>query len=125
MTFWRVVFALAAAFNFAVAAIMLTGPMSLAASTGQGPSADQFYLQTSGVMIAVFGLGYAMAARDPIRNRPIIWLGLIGKAAMPILSGLYVRAGLMPLSTFYVSLGDLVFVILFALFLARTRRISP
>ena len=121
MMFWRAVFALAAVFNLAVGVSLAAAPDMAYAQSAQGPAADYFYARTAGLLIAVFGIGYAMVAIAPARNRSIVWLGLIGKACMPVLAWSYVQAGLVAITAFYLSLGDLAFVILFALFLWRTK----
>ena len=40
--------------------------------------------QCIGMMVGVFGVGYAIAARDPIRYWPIVLVGLLGKILGPI-----------------------------------------
>jgi hypothetical protein len=121
MSFWRIVFALAAVFNLAIGVSLAAAPDMIYAQGGQEPAADYFYARTAGLLIAVFGIGYAMVAVQPARNRAIVWLGVIGKACMPVLSWSYVQAGLVGITSFYLSLGDLMFVILFAVFLWRTK----
>lgn len=39
--------------------------------------------QCIGVVLGVFGLGYAIAASDPARHWPIVFLGLVGKILAP------------------------------------------
>jgi hypothetical protein len=40
--------------------------------------------QCVGMMVGVFGVAYAIAARDPIRYWPIVLVGLLGKILGPI-----------------------------------------
>jgi hypothetical protein len=72
----------------------------------------------------VFGVGYAIVARDPIGNRGILWIGAIGKLGAVVLAVLQYQQGLLPLNTLALGGGDLVFVLLFTLFLWRGPRPS-
>ncbi len=40
--------------------------------------------QCVGMIVGVYGLGYAIAARDPLRHWPIVFVGLAGKLFGPI-----------------------------------------
>ncbi len=40
--------------------------------------------QCIGMIVGVYGIGYAIAARDPIRHWPIVFVGLLGKILGPI-----------------------------------------
>jgi hypothetical protein len=75
-----------------------------------------------GLMIAVFGVGYAMVSAAPAKNRGIVWIGVIGKIGAAVLAAVQFNAGVIPFSTFLLGMGDLVFVALFALFLWRGPR---
>jgi hypothetical protein len=120
MTFWRIVFAAAAFFNLAVGLPLLLAPQRVAAALVNTPPPDFMLAQICGVLISVFGVGYAMVARDPAGGRPIAWLGVIGKLPIPVILWFYVRADLVPVRTLLLSLGDLGFAVLFVLFLWRT-----
>lgn len=117
---WRIVFGVAAAFNFAVGGSLLLATERVAQ---QMPGAHDLYdLQFAGLMIAVFGVGYAMVARDPAGNRGIVWIGALGKLGVVALSTMYLLADAFPMRTYALALGDLLFVALFALFLWRGPR---
>lgn len=119
---WRVLFALAALYNLAVGGTMLAAPGALAPQLGVEGSGAPFALMMSGLLIAMFGIGYALVARDPPGNRGIVWIGMIGKIGAAVLGTLQYQAGIVPFSTFMLGMGDLVFVALFALFLWRGPR---
>lgn len=114
---WRVLFALAAFYNWAVGGTMLAAPGALAPQLSIEGAGAPFALQMTGLLIAVFGLGYAMVARNPAGNRGIIWIGMIGKIGAAVLGTIQYQAGIVPFTTFALGMGDLVFVALFALFL--------
>jgi len=40
--------------------------------------------QCVGMIVGVYGVGYALAARDPLRHWPIVLVGLLGKILGPI-----------------------------------------
>jgi len=122
MRVWKLVFALAALFNFAVGLPLLLAPVAFYTLLGQPVPTDLLSVQTSALLISVFGVGYAMVARDPVANRPIVWLGLLGKAPLPVMVWLQVQAGKASMDAFTLTLGDLVFAVLFLAFLLRTRR---
>ena len=119
---WRAMFAVAAVFNFAVGLPFLLQPEIIFSAVGQPVPTDVMFVRLAGALIATFGLGYAMVSYDPYANRPIVWLGVIGKFPMPVILWFYLQAGLIPVSSFAVTLGDAVFVVLFGLFLLTTTR---
>ena len=117
LTGWRIAFALAALFNFAVgAAVLARAPFLPAPAPEQSLTYD-----TAALLIITFGIGYAMVARNPLAQRGLALLGVIGKLQMPVLTGVHVLRGDAPLATFLLSIGDLVFAALFIAFLLRTR----
>ncbi len=40
--------------------------------------------QCIGMIVGVYGVGYAIAARDPLRQWPIVLVGLLGKIFEPV-----------------------------------------
>lgn len=121
MVFWRIIFAVAAAFNLAVGAIILLQPGSLSATPFSGTPQEALLIQSCGWLIAVFGLGYLLVAVAPLANRGIALLGVVGKAAMPVIAYPFYAAGQVPFESYALTLGDLAFVVLFAVFLIRTQ----
>lgn len=122
MRIWTVIFAVAALFNFAVGLPMLLAPEAMLASLGQPAPDDLLMTRLASLLIVVLGIGYAMVARDPAANRPILWLGVIGKAPIPLLVWLSGGAAALSSTAFLLSLGDLAFAALFLLFLLTHRR---
>jgi len=121
MNFWKVVFALAAAFNLAIGLSALFAPEFLFALLGPPPLPYFLFVRIMGALVAIFGIGYAMVAAQPQQNRGIVWLGAIGKPVTPVILWLYVRAGLIPMTVFWPGVGDLMFAALFAIYLVRTK----
>ncbi len=122
MRIWTVIFVVAALFNFAVGLPMLLAPEAMLASLGQPVPDDLLMTRLGSLLIVVLGIGYAMVARDPVANRPILWLGVIGKAPIPLLVWLSGGAAALSSSAFLLSLGDLAFATLFLLYLLTHRR---
>lgn len=122
MRIWTVIFALAALFNFAVGLPMLLAPEAMLASLGQPVPEDVLMTRLASLLIVVLGIGYAMVARDPVANRPILWLGAMGKAPIPLLVWQSGGAAALSSSAFLLSLGDLAFAVLFLTYLATHRR---
>jgi hypothetical protein len=121
--FWKLVFWVAALFNFAVGLPMLVAPEALLADIGQPVPADLLMTRLAALLIVVLGIGYGMVARDPVANRPILWLGILGKAPIPLLVWLTGGAAALASSAFLLSLGDLAFATLFLAYLLTHRRV--
>lgn len=122
MRIWTVIFVVAALFNFAVGLPMLVAPETMLAGLGQPVPDDLLMTRLASLLIVVLGIGYAMVARDPVANRPILWLGVIGKAPIPLLVWQSGGAAALSSSAFLLSLGDLAFATLFLLYLMTHRR---
>lgn len=122
MRIWTVIFALAAVVNFAVGLPILLAPEAMLASLGQPVPDDLLMTRLASLLIVVLGIGYVMVARDPAANRPILWLGVIGKAPIPLLVWQSGGAAVLSSSAFILSLGDLAFAALFLLYLLTHRR---
>ena len=117
MNLWRGLFAFAALWNLAVGGPMLAAAAQVAERLGISGAAGPFAVAMAGLLIAVFGVGYAMVAVAPAQNRGIVWIGLIGKVGAATLGALQFVAGIIPASTFALGMGDLAFAAAFAAFL--------
>ncbi len=122
LTFWRGLFAFAAFYNLAVGGAMLAAPARIAAQLGVSGTGAAYAMLMVGLMIAVFGVGYAIVSAAPAKNRGIVWMGAIGKIGAAALAAVQFNAGVIPFNTFLLGMGDLVFVAMFALFLWRGPR---
>lgn len=82
-----------------------------------------------GMIVGVYGVGYAIAARDPIRHWPIVLVGLLGKILGPIgFLGAALRGDLPWTMGFTILTNDLAWWIPFAAILwhaARSASPSP
>ena len=80
----KITLAVAAVYNivFGAWAVLLPGSAFELAGLDQ-PNYPEIW-QCVGMIVGVYGIGYAIAARDPIRHWPIVFVGLLGKILGPI-----------------------------------------
>jgi hypothetical protein len=119
----RWLFGAAAAANLGVAAAMSLGQPWFVAMLDLDPitGTNVVLVDLAAVLIAGFGYGYARIAIDPVRYRPLIGVGALGKlaAVATVLAGALAIPHLWRL--FALIAGDLVFAALFCDYLRRTR----
>jgi len=120
--FYRVFFALAAAYNVAFAAWAILWPRAFFDLFAMDAPRYPAIWQCLGMVVGVYGLGYAYAAWRLDRALPFIALGLLGKTLGPIGWVATVR-GEWPIRTFTLILfNDLVWWVPFGLFLLEGTR---
>lgn len=80
----KVTLAVAAVYNILFGAWVVLFPTSAFDLAGlDQPNYPELW-QCIGMIVGVYGIGYAIAARDPIRHWPIVLVGLLGKIFGPI-----------------------------------------
>lgn len=85
----------AAAYNVAWGGLAVLAPGMTLRWIGL-PDATEAFWQCIGMIIGVYGVGYAIAAFDPMRHWPIVFVGLLGKVFGPIGFGQGLLAGDLP-----------------------------
>lgn len=115
--FWRGLFGFAALWNLAVGGAMLAARARVAEQLQISGAGGPFAISMAGLLIAVFGVGYALVSAAPTKHRGIVWLGIISKVGAAALAALQFSAGAIPFNTFALGMSDLVFAAFFALFL--------
>jgi hypothetical protein len=120
-------FGLGAAWNLLIGLSIIFAPaISLNLLYGHQPSADDPLLmmldRDFAFCVLLFGVGYAIVARDPSRNHGLIWLGIIGKLGVVATLGQRWLTGVATAWVLPAAAGDLVFAALFAWFLWRSNR---
>jgi len=113
----------AAIYNIAWGALVIAFPNLIFDWTGIArPTYPQIW-QCVGMIVGVYGLGYAAAASNPIAHWPIVMVGLLGKIFGPVGFLGAVAQGHLPLA-FGVTIltNDLVWWAPFALILIHARR---
>lgn len=121
--FYRIVFCLAALYNFGFAIWTAAWPHSFFSLFHIPPINHPAIWQCLGMVIGVYGAGYAWAAVNLDRAKPIIALGLAGKILGPIGWVAIVASGDWPVRTLIlIAFNDLVWWLPFSLFLLEGTR---
>lgn len=71
------------------------------------------------LLVACFGVIYALIARAPARLAPVLWAGVLGKLGVLIIMGMAVLDGRQPVAVIPVLAGDALFTLAFIAFLRR------
>ncbi len=74
----------AAAYNLAWGAGVILFPNMMFQFAGMDLPRYPEIWQCVGMIVGVYGVGYALAARDPARHWPLVLVGLLGKILGPI-----------------------------------------
>ena len=80
----RQVLLLAAVYNIAWGGFAVFFPLAPFRWAGMEPPNYPQLWQCIGMIVGVYGIGYAIAAADPLRHWPIVLVGLLGKVFGPI-----------------------------------------
>ena len=117
----RRLFTIAAAYNFICSVPGFLSTTPFAAHLGLTPAVDPTDVHIALVLVVTFGWGYWRIAQDPVVNRPIIVLGIIGKILVALVGYLDWFAGHASSTVALVVTGDAIFAALFYHYLRRTR----
>lgn len=80
----RTALGLAAVYNITWGTIVVVAPGAFFSLAGlPAPNYPQIW-QCVGMIVGVYGVGYALAAIDPLRHWPIVLVGLLGKILGPL-----------------------------------------
>jgi small multidrug resistance pump len=114
---------LAAGYNLAWGAAVVAQPNAFFAWANLPAPRYPEIWQCVGMIVGVYGVGYALAARDPLRHWPIVLVGLLGKLLGPIGFVDALWRGVFPLSFGWtIVTNDLVWWVPFAAILVAARR---
>lgn len=80
----RTVLILSAAYNLAWGTAVILAPDRAFVWARMEPPNYPGLWQCIGMIVGVYGIGYAIAAADPLRHWPIVLVGLLGKVLGPI-----------------------------------------
>jgi hypothetical protein len=120
----RWIFGTAAVFNLAVAGSLLLLRPWLAPLLKLDPIEGSNFvtLNLTACFVGLFGYAFALVASDPLKYRPLIRLGAIGKllAVACVMGPWLMRIIPATLPAFIVA--DLIYALLFIAFLRRTRK---
>jgi hypothetical protein len=117
-TWMRWVLLAAAVYNVAWGAAVVLAPNAAFHLAGVEPPLYPQIWQCVGMIVGVYGVGYAIAAFDPLRHWPIVLVGLLGKVLGPIGFVWSIGSGAFPLAFAWTILtNDLIWWIPFGLIL--------
>ena len=80
----RIALLLAAAYNILWGAWVVLYPASAFQLVRMAPINYPQIWQCVGMIVGVYGVGYAIAATNPVRHWPIVLVGLLGKLLGPV-----------------------------------------
>ena len=80
----KAVLVAAGLYNLAWGGLAILAPQWCFRAVGMEPPNYPELWQCIGMIVGVYGIGYAIAARDPVRHWPIVLVGLLGKILGPI-----------------------------------------
>ena len=82
--------------------------------------------QCVGMIVGVYGLGYIIAAFDPVRHWPIVFVGFLGKLLGPLGFLQNALSGAWPWRMGWINLSnDIIWLVPFALILRHAWRNKP
>ena len=116
----RRLFTIAAAYNFICSVPGFLSTTPFARHLGLTPAVDPTDVHIALVLVVTFGWGYWKIAQDPVVNRPIIVMGIIGKILVALVGYLDWVAGHASGTVALVVTGDAIFAALFFQYLRRT-----
>jgi hypothetical protein len=124
--FWPALFGAAALYNFTAGLPPLLIPALSAENLGLPPYDPQHIIiaQLAGMLICLFGIGYAMVAMGTPGGREIVVLGMIGKLGVVLIVTGHLLWGHVPLGLVAAAGGDFLFALAFIAYL-RKGRTSP
>ena len=125
-TDWRrpVLFA-AAAYNLFWGAWVVLFPGHVFTLTGMVQPLYPMIWQSVGMIVGVYGIGYAIAALNPDGHWPIVLVGFLGKVFGPIGFAYHYVLGHFPAAFWWITLfNDLIWIVPFYLILRSAYRRS-
>ena len=126
----RWMFAVSALYTTAIGLAVIGAPDWVASSfyrhaMKEEADAVRFVVGDFGGTLVLWGIAYAAVALDPSKNRAIVWIGAFGKVFIFLSMTQRFLSGGATAVAFGVGVGDLVFAVLYGLFLWRTRVRAP
>lgn len=113
----------AGAYNLAWGAFVIFFPQLPFRWAGMEPPNYPEIWQCLGMVVGVYGVGYVIAAVDPLRHWPIVLVGLLGKLLGPIGMLWSILHGRLPSAAGWTCVtNDLIWWAPFALILYRAYR---
>lgn len=126
LRFYRGLFFVAAVYDLILGGVFLLLHPWVYGLLGIPLPSEPAYLQMSAAFVLVQGIMYALVFRNMERNRDLILVGVIYKAAYAVISLYHLAIGDLPHPLFAVfGVLDVGFMILFAMCLGRLKSSGP
>ena len=117
----RIIFYTAALFNWGAVLLFLPA-LGIARQLGIDPApTGTIFEEVALAAVFAFGVGYWMVGNAPDRHRGIVQIGLAGKLMVVAIVVAHYLAGSASLAMTAVVSGDLIYAVLFILFLKSPR----
>lgn len=120
--YYKILFSIAALWNIAAAVMLIFNPEFLLVRLGIGDPAARLLARSFASSVGTWGIGYAMIAYDRVRFRDFAWLGVLSKSIFFTIYAVYFVRGMIGGAAFIPAVADLIFALMFAEFLVRSRR---
>ncbi|WP_333187658.1 hypothetical protein [Microcoleus sp. Pol7_A1] len=122
---WKYIFQLKAAINWIESLALLFAYRWIRELLGEKPLTNPEYLQLFVVLVFVIGIGYWWVSQDISRNREIVKLGIYAQCSVFVVLAYQTLIGNVHPLYLIPGVIDLIFAILFGLFLYSYARTKP
>ncbi len=122
---WKYIFQLKAAINWIESLALLFADRWIRELIGEKPLTNPEYLQLFVVLVFVIGIGYWWVSQDISRNREIVKLGIYAQCSVFVVLAYQTLIGNVHPLYLIPGVIDLIFAILFGLFLYSYARTKP
>jgi len=122
---WKYIFQLKAVINWIESLALLFADRWIRELLGEKPLTNPEYLQLFVVLVFVIGIGYWWVSQDISRNRGIVKLGIYAQSSVFVVLAYQTLVGNVHLFYLIPGVIDLIFAILFGLFLYSYARTKP
>jgi hypothetical protein len=122
---WKYIFQLKAAINWIESLALLFADRWIRELLGEKPLTNPEYLQLFVVLVFVIGIGYWWVSQDISRNREIVKLGIYAQCSVFVVLAYQTLVGNVHPLYLIPGVIDLIFAILFGLFLYSYARTQP
>ncbi|MCO4292778.1 hypothetical protein NF867_07885 [Solitalea sp. MAHUQ-68] len=123
--FYRQLFACAAIYNIAWGVIVILFPDLLFELLEIPPLNYPFLMSGIGMFVGVYGYGYWVVSREPLKYPQLVFIGLLGKVLGPIGWFYHVYLGDIPLRSMWINVfNDLFWIPFFIAYLIWVRKNS-
>jgi hypothetical protein len=122
---WKYIFQFKAAINWIESLALLFADRWIRELLGEKPLTNPEYLQLFVVLVFVIGIGYWWVSQDISRNREIVKLGIYAQCSVFVVLAYQTLIGNVHPLYLIPGVIDLIFAILFGLFLYSYARTKP